>query len=676
MTQDPDSPMRVSAWSPSSGPGAGISVEVPRTMSQPTRDAEQAEPAEESGSPGFISIDPYRLLGGAWKRRWWAVAGMVLGLGAGLGWGVMKTFTRYEVTVDLIKLNLPTTFRVGDVGEAYHPQELSSTTLESAASSYNVLQRVVNKTTQPISVALLSNSVEVKDERNSDIIHLTLSGYFSIDATVELANLWAQEVVGFTKDMQVDESRNMHIFLQQQVDAIDADLTKLNEDILDYSKREGIVDSDKEIDADLRSLGDVEVRYETAKIALDTIDYKISSTEEQLRQQSPLSDQLKTAQADLDNLRTRYTDQNPLVEAQLDKIHDLEQQLQKQSGGASGDDSQFAGTFLGNTLYLKLLDLQNDKKGLEHEKEALEKIRSDTQATLAQLPEKSAAMAQMVQKRQALETGRNLLFSRLREAELYENNAPGFFQIFSPAAPERVVVHSKTVKIVIFAIAGCVGGSFAALFLALGLELADATLRRGAELQRLLSVPLLGAMKRNDTDAMRAKTAGEIWSRWIGSQVKSRTPRIIWSPAPSAKESLFWDPMLEEAAGLLAEIQVIDCRSQNQTVALPLSSRVAGDPRIHVEACDITRLSIAQAEALAASWVEASRRGKHLWVRLSGPVGEPAATLARAGEGVLILAALHTEPSGFWRAQADLMRKTIGGILGIVSVDELGWREW
>jgi len=674
MTQDPDNPMRVSAWSSSAdSPTPAIAV---RPRSQTLREATPAQSQEEPSAPGFISIDPYRLIGGTWKRSWWILAGLIAGLLAGLAWGTLKSKTRYEVTVDLIKLDLPTTFRVGDVGEAYHPQVLSGATLVSAVDSFNVLQRVVNKTTEPISVGLLQSSVEVKDERNSDIIHLTLSGYDSAQETVDLANLWAQEVVGFSKDMQVDESRSMHTFLRQQVDATDAELNKLNQDILDYSRKENIVDSDKEIDADLRSLGDVEVRYQTAHINLDTIDYKIHSTEEELRQQSPLADQLKTAHADLDNLRTRYTDENPLVAAQLDKIHDLEQQLQKQGSGSGSDDSQYAGTFLGNTLYLKLLDLQNDKKGLEQERDALEKIRTDTQTKLAAIPEKSAVLAQMGQKRQALTTGRNLLYSRLREAELYESNAPGSFQVFSPATPGRVVVRSKTLKIVAFAVAGGLGGVFATLFLALGLELADPRVRRGAELQKLLSTPLLGTLKRNDSGRAHQKAAGEIWSRWIGSQVKSRTPRVIWSPAPSAREVLFWDPILLEAADLLADIHVIDCRDQNQALPLPHGTQVAHDTRIHVEFCDITRLSIAQAEALASSWLESSRQGRHLWIRLSGPVKEPEATLARAGEGVLVLATLHAEPSGFWRAQADLLRKTVGGIVGLVSVDELDWREW
>ena len=649
MTPEQENPMRVSAWSAAGETSAA--VETARPVTRLKHEETPSKAPEDQTPPSSLSIDPYRLLGGVWKRRWWIVLGLILGLSAGLAWGVFCTKTRYVVSVQLLKLELPTSFRVGDIGEAYHPHQLSNATLVSAASSFNVLQRVVQKTTQPISVALLLNSTEVKDERNSDLITLTLSGYQSPQATVDLANLWAQEVVGFSKDMQINESADMRAFLQQQVDATDAELNKLNQEILDYSKKENIVDSDKEIDADLRSLGDVEARYQTAKINLDGIDYKIKTTEEQLRQQSPLADQLKVAHADLDNLRTRYTDQNPLVSAQIDKIADLEQQLEKQTSGAGGESAQYAGTFLGNTLYLKLLDLRNEKKGYEQERDALEKIQQEAQATLSSIPEKSAALAQMLQKRQALTVGRNLLFSRLREAELYETNAPGFFQIFQPATPERVETRSKNIKITAFAMAGCIGGIFAALVVALGLELIDARLRRGAELQKLLSAPLLGSFNRKDTDTIRQGVAGEIWSRWIGSQVKSRTPRIIWSPIPSATEALFWDSMLLQAAGLLGNVQVIDCLDQSNPLPLPHGPVITNDPRIHLEGCDIARLSIAQAEALAASWGEASRRGKHIWIRLSGPVQEPKATLARAGEGILLLASLHAESSTYWRAQ-------------------------
>ncbi len=174
----------------------------------------------------------------------------------------------------------------------------------------------------------------------------------------------------------------------------------------------------------------------------------------------------------------------------LDAVHGLETQLQAAAANPSSDASSFAGTFLGNTLYLDYVQYQSEKKGLVRQKEELEKMRDQEREKLNGIPEKAAAFAQLSMRRQSLQTARNLLYSRLREATLFDENAPGYYIVFAPASVDRVVKHGRAGRRrLIFTAAGGIFCFCMALLLALGLEFTDSTLRTPAARPRAPSMP-------------------------------------------------------------------------------------------------------------------------------------------------------------------------------------------
>jgi uncharacterized protein involved in exopolysaccharide biosynthesis len=541
---------------------------------------------------------------------------------------------------------------------------LSGGTLVGAAGSVNVLQRVAEKSSPAVSVGELQGAIEVKEQRNTDFVFLTLSGFKSPAATVALANLWAVEVVQFTRELQSQESREIRQFLQQQVDATDAELAKLNEQILDFSRRENIVDADKQIDAYLRSLSDIDLKYETARINVDTIEFKIKGIEAELHRQSPLAEKLHTAQSELDELRTRYTDQNPLVAEKMEKIKSLEADIKAAESNEQADASSYAGTFLGNTLYLNLVEAQNDKKSYLMEKEALDKLRTQERAKLDEIPEKAAAFAQLALKKQSLETAHSLLFSRLREAQMFEENSPGYYRIFSPASADSVISKSKTMKAVIFSVVGGILLALAATVAALLTEFLDPKLRTGREAAKALRAPLLAVISRDDADPA---LGAELWARWIGADRNPGQPRIIWSPSPGADERLFWELLFERAAGLLPALNVVNCGDDT----MPATSS-----KIKIQRVDAENFSILEAEQLGRKLREDCRRGEEIWIRLAGPMHEPLTTIARCGLPALVLVRLHAEANDFWKTQGELLGKTIGPAAGVVAVGETPSKHW
>lgn len=532
---------------------------------------------------------------------------------------------------------------------------LSGAIILGTVGSVNVLQRVAAKASPPISGGELQGSIEVKEQRNTDFVYLSVSGFRSREATADLANLWAAEVVQFTKELQSQESREIRQFLQGQVNSTDEELRELNDRILEFSKRENLIDADKQIDAYLRSVSELDIKYETARIDLETMDFKIKGIESELRRQSPLADKLHASKAELEDLRSRYTDQNPLVIEKMDQVKTLENEIKAAENSEQTDLSSFAGTALGNTLYLDLVQCQSEKNGLEHQKEELGKLREQERAKLGEIPEKAAAFAQLAMKKQSLETARNLLFSRFREAQLFEENAPGYYRIFAPGRADQAKVKSKSLKTALYT---CGLGIFLALIAtaaAGGAEILDPALRTGNEAAKAFRSPMLATFPKVGCDPM---LGAEVWARWIGAGGNTGQPRIVWVPSPGPEEQIFWELLFKRAAGLLPTLQVIDCGPPE----LPCSNE-----KVHIEHIDAGKFSISEAQQLGARLREACRRGDETWIRLCGPVHEPLTTIAKCGQPPLVLVRLHAETSDFWKTQGDLLAKTVGRAAGVVA---------
>jgi hypothetical protein len=348
-----------------------------------------------------------------------------------------------------------------------------------------------------------------------------------------------------------------------------------------------------------------------------------------------------------------------LVLEKLEKVKSLEEEIKAAEANPEPDASSFAGTVLGNTLYLDLVQYQNEKKALEKQMDELEKLRTGERSKLDAIPEKAAALAQLELKKQSLETAHSLLYSRLREAQLFEDNAPGYYSIFAPASPDSVTSSSKLVKTALFTIGGGIFFTIVTTLAALASELLDPRLRTPWEAAKAFDAKLLASFPKGELDHA---LGAELWARWIGAAQQPGLPRVIWSPAPGEEEERFWHVLFERASMLLNQLHVIDCGRS------PL--KLSTNRKITIEHLDIETFSIVEAQQLGNRLRESARRGGEIWIRLCGPVHEPLTTLAKFGQPPLVLVRLHAEENEFWKTQGDLLSKTVGHAAGIVTLGE------
>lgn len=618
----------------------------------------EAPPAASSSipapaaSPGFeIVFDPFRLAGSLLERHRWIIVSAVAGLLLFLTAGLFRARDKHEAVARLIKREPPSSFRAGEIGEPYKPRTLTTATLVSSALSDNVLGRVSAQANPPISLGMLRLGVSAVELRGTDFLQLTARRSDSAQAASDLVNLWAREIVEFSRDLQSRESREVRAYLQQQIESTDADLAKINQDLLDFSRKENLIDADKQTDVFLRQLADLDLRYETARIDLQTIEFKLKSLEGELSRYSATDDRLVSARAELQDALGRYTEKNPIVQNLRAKVDALETQAGAKTREPTLAD--YASTAIGGNLYLELIDLRARREGAQKQLEGLATLRDSSRARVEQLPDKIAALARLRLVQRGLETARQLLTARLREATLFSERAPGYYQVFSTATAQSVGSTSRVMKIAVYGIAGLVLGAGFGLFLVAARELFDQRLRSPAEARKLFKAPILAVL---EPGADPTPAIGSLWVTWATPAAAQDRPAVLWAPLPDEVETRLWSYLLAEAARLQPELKTLD-------------AGVAASPSLSAA----TRLDPAALTLAAARAATEKHNHAALWVRLAGDTVEPTLTLARAWRGAVLIIPADRAPISAWQRQARLLREAGITLHGLIVTDALPW---
>ena len=459
-------------------------------ISRPIAKLEQPEPAVGKGLP----FDPLRMAAAVLRHwEWLPIAGTLLALPT-LILGIWRFHTAYTVKVQLIRREVSTTIRQSQLGDAFKPRQVTVGTVVSVMQSPKLLEKVGSEAHPRMTGTELLSRLTIKPERDTDLINVTLNGVGSAQITANLVNAYAGEAVSLTARMQSDEAAELDKFLRNQIARSDAELELVNKEMLEFSRSSEFFGADREIEAYLRELGDSEIQLQTTKTDLQTVDFRLGNVERELAKQNPLALRLSQAREHLNNLRTSYVAANPLVRDAQEKVLELEKQLAESIASTNQTAFQFSENTVANGLYLQLLDLRSQREGLSKRITQLTEFCDKVQKRLGGIPEKNQRFAQITARQQTLQTVRDLLAGRQREAEVYVANSPGLYRLFAPATEESVEVGNRWKKIILAFIAAFIFGLGGALAWICGRELLDLRLRSAGDLRRATGVPVVARL--------------------------------------------------------------------------------------------------------------------------------------------------------------------------------------
>ncbi len=455
-----------------------------------------AQPAGAEPADGGLTLpfDPLRLVD-ALARHWLRMLLMAAIFGAlallvGFNWFV----TEYTATAQFIKQEVPNTFRVSEVGEPFRPRQLTLPTLVGLMKSFSVLERTCARAKTTLTPRGLLGGLTITPERNTDLIKVSLKTSFSEQATLELLNVFGQEVVLMTRETQAQEAAEMNKFLKQQLAKADKDMAQINAELLAFSKESQVVDADKELEAELRKLGELDMKYETMRLDYETLDLKIGGLVKELGQHNPLAAQLQSARGQLAQLLNTYTEANPIVQSQRAQVTALEKQLKESAPQTSKLSPQAGeGGTVAAGLYMELVTLKSQKEVFAAQHKQLEVVREAAGKRLASLPEKSMQHARIKARQQSLETARTLLSSRQREAQLFEDSALAYCRFFE-GKPQDIEVSGRGKKIIVALTIGIMAGALLCALLICLVESLDDRLKTPADVKRATRLPLVASL--------------------------------------------------------------------------------------------------------------------------------------------------------------------------------------
>lgn len=498
----------------SARPAAGPTPAYERLPSVPTVEPAATYATPPAWRPPAVSppapwkVDPWRFLA-ALRRRWFLIT--VATLAGGLGGGALGTWqwkSSYEATVRLIRrqsLTPSAGMSTNQVPARYKAQELPETTVRMLLESPELARRVCRQSAPPVSEQDFRVSLEFGADGQAEVMRVRLRTPLSAEAAADLANLYASNIVSFTEEILERDAREIAGYLAQQLSAVDRDLTAANQELQRFSAETQIVDVDKETEAYVRQLSEVEFNYEKARIDFETLDLRYVPPPPGQRQ-DPLVEQLSAARLELDNLLGRYTENHPLVKDQLAKVQRLEQAIQEKRGTGAAAEA---------ALDPARAELNAQKQYFRKQMEEYDALRKNLRARLSGLSAQGLTYARLKARVRQLQDMHSLLATRQREATLYVDDTFGYYTVLAPATLQNVRAVSRWPYVGAAAGGGALLGLLVTVGLVLLAERLDVHLKTRDDVEQATGLPViatLGDLKRMSADERNA-WAYQTWAQ-------------------------------------------------------------------------------------------------------------------------------------------------------------------
>lgn len=459
-----------------------------------------------------LPFDPLRVLD-ALIRHWLIIVAVGLVCGTlGVTFSLFHFRDEYSAGLHLIRQEPPNAFRASESGESFKPRTLAVPTLVSIMRSPTLLQRATEGADAKVTPGTLLAGLNLVPERNTDLIRIEFKTAASANVAALVLNRYAHGVVELTREMQSEEAATVARFLQQQIARTDEDLDKVNSELLTYGREVQLFNADKEFDAYLRKQSDLDLKYETTRIEFETIGLRIAANEAELAKNSPGSSKLQTARDELTSMLARFTEANPLVKEQRAKVEAIEKQTAAATTNANAFPQAGDGG-VADSLFLEIAQLRSTQHALGEQVKMLNEVRATVAKQLGALPEKQMHAARIQARKQSLETGRTLLESRLREAELFVQNTLGYYRVLSPATPDEVTVFPRMKKVIILTMLGLLGGGGLAAAWVIRRGAFDGRVKTAADLRRVTGLDVLAVQPALvASDSQRKNWAFRTWT--------------------------------------------------------------------------------------------------------------------------------------------------------------------
>jgi tyrosine-protein kinase Etk/Wzc len=324
------------------------------------------------------------------------------------------------------------------------------------------------------------------------------------EVAAALANAIAEAFVARLNREARAEASNERRFIETQLQAVRAELQRLDKQIAEVKQQLNMVDVSEETRALVNS-----VRTYTSELLMAETELRVAmKAREQLQQllaqeqpfvpmrkENPVLAEMEKRLAELEAQRTqllnRYLPTHPTIKRLEEQIAALRQEIARRQSERVIEVPDAAPNPRYASLYQQILDAERRRMELEERRKALASLLQQTYQQLRKFPEQQRRLGDLTRQLQVLEQAYMSLLSRLQDAQIREAAKLGNATIADVAVVPNRPVGPDLIRLITLAVLGGLGLGLGLTFL---MEFMRTTVTSSEEIKHLLGVPVLSVV--------------------------------------------------------------------------------------------------------------------------------------------------------------------------------------
>jgi protein involved in polysaccharide export with SLBB domain/uncharacterized protein involved in exopolysaccharide biosynthesis len=460
-------------------------------------------------------LDPARIMDALLRRAIWMV---LLALGTGIvvfNWAYREG--RSTATARLVRIVPAAVAALTTDGKTPGTRAESPQSAVDLLQSSELANRVAQASPGVGTPEDFASHLRVVPGGEADPITVIYQGKTPGEA-VRVVNAYLREAIRLSAEARTDEFREILDSLSAKLADTDRDLKESSRRLIELPADATGSASESGMLAFLDEQGELDRKLEGQRLRLGTLNLQLDRLAQEIAKQNPA---LAKAREDLDRALARYTEEHPKVKELRAAANAIKESIARQTSGAPSDLG-IAPNSTAGALYLRVVDLQNEKITVEKQIEDLAQSSKRLQDRLRALPETEIRKAAATADYHALKTRRDLLAKSRNEIQFFVDNPEGSLRAVQWAKDEFVHASEKRRRAILLgSLAGLVAALIGAAFIVIG-EIADGRIRTPRDLERATRLPVLATL--GDLDTM-SEAEREQWAFRTLTVIKGRLRR-------------------------------------------------------------------------------------------------------------------------------------------------------
>ena len=393
------------------------------------------------------------------------------------------------------------------------PITYSSTTIENhklMITSKIVLDSVIGKLESygvQIDLESLRRNIKVEIPRNTQGIEIKARANDPKEAAL-IANTVASTYIEKLTQIKTTSVNDALSFLNSQMQTVEGKLRQTEEKLTRFKEKEGLFETVTSQGGEisfglLNKLGELQSQLSKTQLDEELAKAELKSLQERIERRREMisSLDLNTSQIDLLQrkitewrvqlaaLKERYTGNAPSVIDLQNKINEAERQLQNEFRNLIRRGADLNPISEWQSLIRQLADLRVKVDGLERKRLLLEKKIADFKKAHPEIASKEVELSKLEREARIYEQAYVQLMDKRSELELMKRMKNPGVSIIEHASPPNFPISPKRKRSLMLAV---VVGLALGLGVAFFLEYIDDTIKRDADVERYLQLPVVG----------------------------------------------------------------------------------------------------------------------------------------------------------------------------------------